>query len=84
MTGRNSSFYFKGRDDELKDIGQVLGVAHLLQGSVRKSGTQLRINAQLLNVATNANLWSQTYDAQLNDIFTVQDEISAAVTTAQR
>lgn len=82
VTGRNSSFYFKGRNDELRDIGQVLGVAHLLQGSVRKSGTQLRINAQLLDVATNANLWSQTYDAQLSDIFTVQDEISAAVTTA--
>ncbi len=82
VTGRNSSFYFKGRNDELKDIGQVLGVAHVLQGSVRKSGTQLRINAQLLDVGSNANLWAQTYDAQLSDIFTVQDEISAAVTTA--
>jgi TolB-like protein len=82
VTGRNSSFYFKGRNDALKDIGQQLGVAHLLQGSVRKSGTQLRINAQLLDVGSNANLWSQTYEAQLSDIFTVQDEIATAVTTA--
>lgn len=82
VTGRNSSFYFKGRDDEERDIGQQLGVAHLLQGSVRKSGERMRISAQLLDVASNANLWSETFDRNVSDIFAVQDEIAAAVTTA--
>jgi TolB-like protein/DNA-binding winged helix-turn-helix (wHTH) protein len=82
VTGRNSSFYFKGRDDELRDIGQQLDVTYLLQGSVRKAGNRLRITAQLMNVETNANLWSQNFEREIADIFSIQDEISAAVTTA--
>lgn len=82
VTGRNSSFYFKERDDDLIEIGQVLGVEHILQGSIRKAGNQLRITAQLMDVNSNANLWSETFDREIADIFSIQDEIAEAVTTA--
>jgi TolB-like protein/DNA-binding winged helix-turn-helix (wHTH) protein/Flp pilus assembly protein TadD len=82
VTGRNSSFYFKGRDEDLLDIGQRLGVAHLLQGSVRRAGTQLRITAQLVDVETDATLWSENFDREVSDIFVIQDDISNAVATA--
>jgi len=82
VTGRNSSFSFKGRDTELRDIGTTLGVASILQGSVRKSGDQLRITVQLMDASEGFNLWSQTYDRQMTDIFVIQDEIATAVATA--
>ena len=82
VTGRSSSFYFKDRDDALADIGRQLGVAYLLQGSVRKAGSQVRITAQLMDVASNTNLWSDTFDETLDDIFNIQDEIAASVAQA--
>lgn len=82
VTGRTSSFHFKGRNDDLRDIGAALNVEHLLEGSVRKSGDQLRITAQLIDVESGFHLWSETFDRQVDDIFAVQTEISEAVARA--
>ena len=82
VTGRTSSFYFKGRNEDLRTIGEKLGVANLLEGSVRKAGDQLRITAQLIDSRSGTHLWSQTYDRSLTDVFKVQEEIAAAVSGA--
>ena len=82
VTGRTSSFYFKGKNEDLKVIGQKLGVENLLEGSVRKEGDQLRIKAQLIKAKDGFNLWSQTYDRPMKEIFKVQEEIARAVADA--
>ena len=82
VAGRTSSFYYKGRDIDLREIGRQLNVNHVLEGSVRKSGNRVRITAQLISVADGFHLWSETYDRQLDDIFKIQEEIARAVTTA--
>lgn len=82
VVGRSSSFSFKGRNEDLRLIGRKLGVAHLLEGSVRKNGGQLRITAQLIRVADGTHLWSKTYARELRDVFAVQDEISRDVARA--
>jgi TolB-like protein/Tfp pilus assembly protein PilF len=82
VVGRTSSFQFKGRNEDLRVIGDKLGVAHLLEGSIRKQGDNVRITAQLIKVADGYHLWSQTYDRKLTDMFAVQDEISAAIAQA--
>ena len=83
VASRSSSFAFKGRKDvDAKQIGAKLGVTTLLEGSVRKVGTRIRIAAQLVNVENGYQLWSETYDRQLEDIFAVQDEISRAIVDA--
>ena len=82
VAGRTSSFYFKGKNEDLRVIGEKLGVENLLEGSVRKSGDQLRITAQLINAKTGYHLWSQTYDKKLQDIFAIQDDISKSVADA--
>jgi len=82
VVGRTSSFAFKGRNEDLRAIGQKLGVAQVLEGSVRKSGDHVRITAQLIDVANGYHLWSETYDRQLTDVFALQDEISLAVVDA--
>ena len=79
VPARTSSFYFKGRQVTVADIAKVLNVAHVLEGSVRKSGNRLRITAQLIRVDNGYHLWSVTYDRELDDIFKVQDEIAGAV-----
>jgi TolB-like protein/Tfp pilus assembly protein PilF len=79
VVSRTSSFYFKGRNDDLASVGQKLNVAAVVQGSVRKSGTRARITAQLIEVATDSHLWSETYDRDLDDIFAVQDDIAQSV-----
>jgi tetratricopeptide (TPR) repeat protein len=79
VTARTSSFAFKGKVIGIAEIARQLRVAHVLEGSVRKSGDQVRITAQLINAATDAHLWSQTYDRKLDDIFAIQDEIAADV-----
>jgi TolB-like protein/tetratricopeptide (TPR) repeat protein len=81
VAGRTSSFAFKGRNTDLREIGAALGVDHVLEGSVRKAGDRLRITAQLVKVSDGFHLWSETYDRELQDIFAVQDEISAAIIT---
>ena len=82
VVGRTSAFSFKGKNEDLKLIGQKLGVANLLEGSVRKSGDQVRITVQLINAADGFHLWSETYDRRLGDVYAVQDEIAAAVVAA--
>jgi len=82
VPARTSSFYFKGRQATMAEIAKTLGVAHVLEGSVRKSGDQLRVSAQLVRAADGFQLWSDTYDRKLDDVFKVQDEIAAAVVRA--
>ena len=80
IIGRSSSFLFKGKSDDSRTIGDKLGVANLLEGSVRKQGDRVRIVAELINAADGRTLWSETYDRELKDVFAVQSEIAAAVT----
>lgn len=82
VASRTSSFAFKGKSVDITTIGQQLGVASLLEGSVRKIGNRIRITTQLVNVANNYQIWSQTYDRQLEDVFAIQDEISRAIVDA--
>jgi len=76
VAGRTSSFAFKGQNDDLRRIGDALGVENILEGSVRKSGATVRITAQLVQVDTGFHLWSETYDRELTDVFAIQDEIA--------
>ena len=82
VIGRSSSFRFKERKEEPKTIGEKLGVATLLEGTVRKQGDRVRIVAELINAADGIELWSRTFDRELKDIFAVQQEIAAAVATS--
>ncbi|HEU5311514.1 MAG TPA: protein kinase, partial [Candidatus Eisenbacteria bacterium] len=82
VTGRTSSFAFKGKQEDLRDIGQKLGVRTLLEGSVRKAGNRVRVTAQLIKASDGFHLWSETYDRVLDDIFAVQDDIARSVSTA--
>jgi TolB-like protein len=82
VTARTSSFYFKGKNEDMRTIGRELSVENLLEGSVRKEGDQVRITTQLINAETGYHLWSQTYDRKLTDIFAVQDEIAMSVADA--
>ena len=84
VAARTSSFAFKGKNQDITQIGNALNVEAILEGSVRKSGQRLRITAQLINVDDGYHLWSETYDRDLTDIFAIQDEISAAIVTALR
>ena len=82
VTGRTSSFAFKGQQEDLREIGQKLRVDTILQGSVRKAGNRVRITAQLVNASDGFHLWSETYDRVLDDVFALQDEIARAVSEA--
>jgi len=82
VAARTSSFAFKGQNLDITDIGGQLKVDTVLEGSVRKSGTKIRITAQLIDVDNGYHLWSETYDRELTDIFAVQDEITAAIVEA--
>ncbi len=82
VAGRTSSFAFKDQNQDLRIIGEALGVANILEGSVRKSGDRLRITAQLVSAADGYHLWSQTYDRELTDVFAIQEEIAMAVAEA--
>jgi len=84
VVARTSAFAFKGRSNDIRDIGRQLNVAAVLEGSVRKDGDRLRITAQLNRVSDGTHLWSRTYDRQLRDIFTVQREISQAIAAQLR
>ena len=82
VPARTSSFYFKGKQATLAEIGKALNVTHVLEGSVRKSGKALRITTELVSVADDSRVWSETYDRQLDDVFKVQDDIAGAVVAA--
>jgi serine/threonine-protein kinase len=79
VIGRSSSFLFKGKSGDSGTIGQKLGVAHLIEGSVRKQGDRVRIVAELITAADGRSIWSETYDRELKDVFAVQEEIAKAV-----
>jgi TolB-like protein/tetratricopeptide (TPR) repeat protein len=79
VIGRSSSFFFKGKSSDSASIGQKLGVANLIEGSVRKQGDRVRIVAELISVADGHSLWSETYDRELKDVFAVQTEIAKSV-----
>lgn len=82
VTGRTSSFAFKNKQEDLRSIGQKLGVGTLLEGSVRKAGNRVRITAQLVKTSDGFHLWSETYDRVIDDIFAVQDDIAKSVAEA--
>jgi TolB-like protein/DNA-binding winged helix-turn-helix (wHTH) protein/Flp pilus assembly protein TadD len=82
VVGRSSAFQFKGKNEDLRAVGRKLGVANVLEGSVRRDGNHLRITAELIKANDGFQLWSQTYDREINDIFAVQDEIAQAASEA--
>ena len=82
VASRSSSFQFKGEKIDITEVAQKLKVAHVLEGSVRKSGNNVRITAQLVKAEDGYHMWSETYDRSLDNIFAIQDEISAAVVAA--
>lgn len=84
VTSRTSAFAFKGKHDDVREIGTKLNVDKILEGSVRKAGNKVRITAQLINAADGYHLWSETYDRNLTDIFEVQDEISHIISNRLR
>jgi adenylate cyclase len=81
VTARSSSFSFKGKNQDVRQIGKALGVNTVLEGSVRRSGKRMRINAQLVNTTDGYHIWSEVYDSDIEDIFQVQDEISLKILT---
>jgi adenylate cyclase len=82
VIGRTSSFQFKGRNEDLRTIGAKLGVAYVLEGSVRKSGDRVRVTAQLVDARDGAHAWSETYDRSVGDVLRLQDDIAAALVRA--
>lgn len=82
VTARNTAFMFKGQSVDVCDVAKKLGVSHVLEGSVRKAGGQVRITAQLIDGATGDHAWAERYDRELTDIFEIQDEISKAIVDA--
>ncbi|MDJ0910650.1 MAG: tetratricopeptide repeat protein [Woeseiaceae bacterium] len=79
VASRTSAFSFKGRDVDIPTIAERLKVAHIVEGSVRRSGSQVRITAQLIDVRSDRHLWSESYTRELSDVFAIQDEIAAAI-----
>jgi TolB-like protein len=84
VPARTSAFMFKGKAEDIREIGRKLDVRTVLEGSIRKVGNQLRVTAQLINIADGYHLWSDTYDRKLNDVFAIQDEISSAIVESLR
>src|SRR5688500_12782839 len=84
VISRTSSFAFKGKNEDISEIGRKLKVSTVLEGTVRKLGNRLRVTAQLVNVADGSNLWSERYDREIEDIFAIQDDISEAIVKALR
>ena len=82
VIGRTSSFAFKGKNEDLRVIGDALGVSTVLEGSVRRSGDRLRITAQLINTDDGSHLWSETYDREMAEIFQIQDDVAGAIIEA--
>ena len=82
VTSRTSAFSFKDKDVTIPEVGRALGVDHVLEGSVRRSGGKIRITAQLIEVTEDAHVWSDTWDRDFSDVFTIQDEIAASVVGA--
>ncbi len=84
VSSRTSSFTFKGKGDDIREIARRLQVKTVLEGSVRKSGKRLRLTAQLINASDNAQLWADRYDRELEDVFAIQDEVASSIVAALR
>ena len=82
VIARNSSFTYKGRAVDVKQVGRELGVRYVLEGSVRKAANRVRITGQLIDAATGAHLWADRFDGTLDDIFDLQDQVTASVVGA--
>jgi TolB-like protein len=82
VTSRTSAFAFKGQSHAIPEIAEILGVSHVVEGSIRKQNDKVRITAQLIDVSDDSHLWSDTYDSDLSDIFRLQDEIAAQISSA--
>ena len=79
VIARNSSFQYKGRSHDIRQVGRELGVRYVLEGSIRRAGDRVRISAQLIDAVTGAHRWGERYDRELKDVFAVQDEVSRAI-----
>jgi adenylate cyclase len=79
VIARNSSFQYKGRSPDIRQVGRELGVRYVLEGSIRRAGDRVRISAQLIDAVTGAHRWAERYDRELKDVFAVQDEVSRAI-----
>jgi len=84
VVSRTSSFTFKGKNDDIREIGRKLQVSTILEGSIRKAGKRLRLNAQLVSTADSSQLWAERYDRELEDVFAIQDEIASSIVAALR
>ena len=82
VIARNSSFTYKGKAVDIKQIGRELGVRYVLEGSVRKAGNKVRITGQLIDASTGAHLWANSFDGTLEDVFDLQDEVTTYVVSA--
>ena len=82
MIARNSSFTYKGKSVDLKQVGRDLGVRYVLEGSVRKAGNRVRVTGQLIDAANGAHIWADRFDRDLTDIFAVQDELTKEIIAA--
>src|SRR5205814_5643054 len=79
VISRTSTLHYKSAPDNLREIGKQLGVANILEGSVQKVGSTVRVNVQLIRVATDEHLWAESYNRQLDDIFSVENEVAGAI-----
>jgi TolB-like protein len=84
VIARTSAFAFKAKNEDIRRIADTLGVAHVLEGSVRKAGQRIRVTAQLITAVDGTHLWSERYDRDLEDVFAIQDDIARAIATALR
>jgi serine/threonine protein kinase/Flp pilus assembly protein TadD len=84
VVSRTSSFTFKGKNDDIREIGRKLQVSTILEGSIRKAGKRLRLNAQLVSTTDSSQLWAERYDRELEDVFAIQDEIASSIVAALR
>jgi serine/threonine protein kinase/Tfp pilus assembly protein PilF len=84
VVSRTSSFTFKGKNDDIREIGRKLQVSTILEGSIRKAGKRLRLNAQLVSTTDSSQLWAERYDRELEDVFAIQDEIASSIVSALR
>ena len=82
VAARTSSFAFRKPDKDIREIGRLLNVGTVLEGSIRKSGDRIRLTAQLINVADGYHIWSESYDRKLDDVFAIQDDVASAIATA--
>ena len=82
VTARTSAFAFRGKEQDIRRIAEALGVRTILEGSIRRAGSRIRVTAQLINAEDGYHLWSERYDRELTDVFTIQDEIATAIAGA--